>query len=162
VKNGGCYTVAAATDSEGGRIVGLPGGATRPMFSPDGRRLAYVWSGSGRDEVFVSPWPGPGGRWAVSVNGGEWPVWAPSGHTLFYRGGDGWLYAAALRLGRDVVVGDRTRLFDARRYSNLGFGVFPDGRHFVFVRENRTSPEVHVTLNWLTEMSRRLRGGGPS
>jgi Tol biopolymer transport system component len=164
VANGASYTVSAASDSVGQRIVGLPRGATRPVFSPDGRWLAYVWSGSGRDEVFVSPYPGPGGRWAVSINGGEWPVWAPSGHTLFYRGGDGWLYAAALRLGREAVVGARARLFDTRPYAGAGFGVFPDGRHFVFVRENRAPPDVHVTLNWFTELSRRLRvggGGGP-
>jgi eukaryotic-like serine/threonine-protein kinase len=159
VENGASYTVATATDSVSRRIAAVPSGATRPVFSPDGRWLAYVWSGSGREEVFVSPYPGPGGRWAVSVNGGAWPVWAPSGHTLFYRGGDGWLYAAALRLGREVVVADRSRLFDASPYADLGFGVFPDGRHFVFVRENRTPPEVHVTLNWFTELARRLRVG---
>jgi Tol biopolymer transport system component len=163
IANGASYTVATATDSVSRRIAAVPSGATRPVFSPDGRWLAYVGSGSGREEVFVSPYPGPGGRWAVSVDGGAWPVWAPSGHTLFYRGGDGWLYAAALRLGHDVVVGGRARLFDARPYADLGFGVFPDGRHFVFVRENRVSPEVHVTLNWFTELYRRLRvgrGGG--
>jgi len=99
----------------------------------------------------------------MSTQGGEWPVWSPSGHTLFYRGGDGWLYAAALHVGSEAVVVSRARLFDARPYADLGFGVFPDSRHFVFVSENHASPEVHVALNWFGEMYRRLRldrGGG--
>ena len=115
-------------------------------------------SESRRQEVYVRPYPGPGGRWQVSANGGGWPVGAHSGHELFYIGADGWLYAVTLSLGQDVQMGRRTRLFDASPYLS-SYAVFPDDRHFLFVREARRPPEVHVTLNWFTELAQRLQRG---
>ena len=61
-----------------------------PMFSPDGRWLAwlaYVSDESGREEVYVQPFPGPGGKWQISTEGGSEPVWARNGRELFYRNG---------------------------------------------------------------------------
>ena len=55
-----------------------------PEFSPDGRWLAYVSSQSGRQEVYVQPYPGPGERHLISTNGGEQPAWNRSGRELFY------------------------------------------------------------------------------
>jgi len=50
-----------------------------PSMSPDGRWVAYVSNESGRLEVYVRPFPGPGGRWQVSLDGGSEPLWAPNG-----------------------------------------------------------------------------------
>jgi Tol biopolymer transport system component len=61
------------------------GGAT---FSPDGRWLAYVSNESGRPKIYVQPYPGPGGKWQISVEGGTEPVWGRSGRELFYRNGN--------------------------------------------------------------------------
>ena len=61
-----------------------------PAVSPDGRWLAYVSGLSGTDEVYVVPFPNTdGGRWMVSANGGQGPVWARSGRELFYVSGGG-------------------------------------------------------------------------
>ena len=57
-------------------------------FSPDGRWLAYVSIESGRPEVYVQPYPGPGGKWQVSIDGGTEPVWSRNGRELFYRSGN--------------------------------------------------------------------------
>ena len=54
-----------------------------PEFSPDGRWLAYVSNESGRHEVYVQPYPGPGERHLISTNGGEQPAWSGS-QELFY------------------------------------------------------------------------------
>jgi serine/threonine-protein kinase len=62
-----------------------PNNETEPMFSPDGRWIAYVSDESGRFEVYVRPFPGPGGRWQISTNGGLWPTWSPKGKELFYE-----------------------------------------------------------------------------
>jgi len=59
-----------------------------PAFSPDSRWLAYVSNESGRDEVYVIAFPGPGGRWQISTDGGAEPVWSRDGKELFYRNGD--------------------------------------------------------------------------
>jgi serine/threonine-protein kinase len=55
-----------------------------PEFSPDGRWLAYVSKESGRNEVYVQPYPGPGERHLISTNGGEQPAWSGNGRELFY------------------------------------------------------------------------------
>src|SRR5262249_44857720 len=57
-----------------------------PMFSPDGRWIAYLSNESGRNEVFVRPFPGPGGKWQVSTGGGDDPTWARTPKELLYRG----------------------------------------------------------------------------
>ena len=59
-----------------------------PRFSPDGRWLAYISDESGRYEIYVQPYPGPGGKWQISTEGGTEPVWNPNGRELFYRSGD--------------------------------------------------------------------------
>jgi Tol biopolymer transport system component len=55
-----------------------------PMFSPDGRWIAYYSNESGRNEVYVRPFPGPGGQWQISVAGGTYPTWSRTKPELFY------------------------------------------------------------------------------
>ena len=55
-----------------------------PAFSPDGRWIAYVSIESGRSEVYVRPFPGPGGKWQISTAGGTYPVWSPARKELLY------------------------------------------------------------------------------
>src|ERR1700680_3416186 len=56
-------------------------------FSPDGRWLTYISDESGRNEIYVQPYPGPGGKWQISTEGGTEPVWARNGE-IFYRNGN--------------------------------------------------------------------------
>jgi Tol biopolymer transport system component len=56
-----------------------------PAFSPDGRWIAYVSNESGSYEVYVRPFPGPGGKWQVSTGAGTYPKWSRNGKDLFYR-----------------------------------------------------------------------------
>ena len=56
-----------------------------PKFSPDGRWLAYGSNESGRGEVYVQPYPGPGERRTISTDGGTLPVWSPDGRDLLSR-----------------------------------------------------------------------------
>src|SRR5580704_5582175 len=56
-----------------------------PAFSPDGRWLAYQSNESGNYEVYVRPFPGPGGKWQVSTGGGLLPKWSRNSQELFYR-----------------------------------------------------------------------------
>jgi Tol biopolymer transport system component len=58
-----------------------------PMFSPDGHWLAYVSDETGHFEVYLQPYPGPGGKWQISADGGMEPMWNPNGRELFYRSG---------------------------------------------------------------------------
>ena len=55
------------------------------MFSPDGRWLAYFSNESGQQEVYVRPFPGPGGLQQISNDGGAFPAWSRTRPELFYR-----------------------------------------------------------------------------
>ena len=55
-----------------------------PAFSPDGRWLAYQSNESGQNEIYVRPFPGPGGKWQISSGGGTIPIWSENGTELFY------------------------------------------------------------------------------
>jgi serine/threonine-protein kinase len=54
-------------------------------FSPDGKWMAYTSDESGRSEVYVQPFPGPGGRWQVSTEGAEWVEWRANDQLLYGR-----------------------------------------------------------------------------
>ena len=61
----------------------------QPWISPDGRYMAYQSDESGTENVYVRPFPDVNeGKWQVSSNGGNSPLWSPDGRELFYRNGD--------------------------------------------------------------------------
>jgi serine/threonine-protein kinase len=107
-----------------------------PALSPDGRWLAYQSSEPGRAEVYVRPFPGPGPRVPVSLNGGTEPCWSRDGRELFYREGDA-MMAASVRTQQAFEVTERRRLFSGAFLPGGAFreyDVTPDGRRFVMVR----------------------------
>jgi Tol biopolymer transport system component len=122
-----------------------------PRFSPDGRWVAYTSNDGGRTEVFVRPFPGPGGRTQISADGGADPVWAPDGRRLFYLNGTE-LTAATLGTERDLRVLSRDKLFAADVSAgsiHANFDVARDGRHFLMLRSSGSGVDLAVTLNWL-------------
>jgi Tol biopolymer transport system component len=72
-----------------------------PAFSPDGHWLAYESGETGRFEIYVQPFPGPGRKWSISIGGGQHPIWAPKGRELFFLGLD-----QKIRVVDDSVNGD--------------------------------------------------------
>ena len=70
-----------------GFLLQTPAHESDAALSPDGRWLAYTSDESGRDEIYVQPFPAMDGKWQVSRNGGTWPIWAPDGGELFFREG---------------------------------------------------------------------------
>jgi Tol biopolymer transport system component/DNA-binding winged helix-turn-helix (wHTH) protein len=129
---------------------------TLPRFSPDGRWLAYQSDESERSEVYVRPYPGPGGKWQISTDGGTAPVWAADGRQLFYRHGND-LMAVALRTaaaGELVPAAPEVALagVESSRYA-LG----PGGRGFIVLRSMRSGSSgghLDVVLGWSLELQR--------
>jgi Tol biopolymer transport system component/predicted Ser/Thr protein kinase len=66
-------------------FLGTPFVEAQPAFSPDGRWLAYLSAESGTLEVYVRPFPGPGGRWQISTGGGVFPGWSRDGRELLFE-----------------------------------------------------------------------------
>jgi hypothetical protein len=59
-----------------------------PAFSPDGHWVAYRSDETGNREIYVAPYPGPGGKFLISTEGGILPHWSDDGKELFYRSGN--------------------------------------------------------------------------
>ena len=92
-----------------------PAQEREPMFSPDGRWLAYVSNESGRDEVYVRPFPGPGGKWLISTGGGSIPTWSRTKRELFY-GLNGQIMVAPFAVEGDSFRAEKPRLWSDGRY----------------------------------------------
>ncbi len=124
-------------------------------FSPDGRYLAYSSDESGRREVYVRPFPGTGGKWQISTEGGSDPVWSPKGRELFYRSGEK-MMAVSISPEPSFQPG-RPRLLFQGRYTS-GFDISPDGEKFLMIKESEEAAreaKLHVVLNWFEDLKRR-------
>ena len=93
-------------------------------FSPDSRFLAYSSDETGREEIYVQAISGEGGKLLVSVDGGIWPRWSPSGNELFYRQGTV-MMAVSVKLNPTFRPGIPRELFNGNYPER--FDVFPDG-----------------------------------
>lgn len=104
------------------------------MFSPDGRWLAYSSGESGRQEVHVRPFPGPGGTWQISTRGGMNPTWSRTKHELFYAA-DGQIMVVDYAVDGDSFRAGKPRLLSDQRHQTRGpnrtFDLHPDGERFV-------------------------------
>ncbi len=109
---------------------------TGARISPDERWVAYTSDESGRSEVYLDAYPGPGRRVSVSSSGGAFPVWRADGRELYYWN-DGRLVAVRIDASgtQMPVVGPPTVLFSAPYYAgpNTMYDVSPDGKQFVIV-----------------------------
>jgi serine/threonine-protein kinase len=135
-----------------------------PLFSPDGRFIAYVSDESGRPEVYVESVPRGGGRWLVSSGGGSEPLWSSDGRELFYRKDDAMISVPVLS-EPDFGVGAPRTLFERRLktgiYDTLSYDVTADGREFLMIeRQLELVPnQLHVVLSWDEELRRRVPAG---
>ena len=149
-------------DGEPEMFLGAEFNEGRPAFSPDGRWLAYDSDASGRVEVFVTPYPGPGRAAQVSIQGGRAPLWALDGREIYYRHDGAVMAVAVLSAEPELELGQPVMLFDGpytsfvRRDASKDYDVAPDGR-FVMVRPEGGVRAVHrlnVILNWFQELER--------
>jgi serine/threonine protein kinase len=137
-----------------------PFGEGAPTFSPDGRWLAYVSNESGRNEIHVRPFPGPGEEVTISAEGGNEPVWSRNGRELFYRRGDA-MMAVDITTSPVLKVGKPRRLFEKPyELSSLfwpEYDVTPDGQRFMMVKridQDDAPAQINVVLNWFEELKR--------
>ena len=137
-----------------------------PRFSPDARWLAYVSNESGRFEVYVQPYPGPGGKWQISTEGGMEPVWNPNGRELFFRNGDK-MMAVDIATQPSFVAGKPKVLF-AGPYlptplTTPNYDVSPDGQRFLMLKSSEqgqaTPMQINVVLNWFEELKQKVPAG---
>jgi eukaryotic-like serine/threonine-protein kinase len=127
------------------------------QFSPDGRWVAYVSDESGRLEIYVVPFPGPGGKWQISTGGGATPHWSADGRELFYTSPNLELMAVEIKPGPEFEVSPPKLLFTLSSLTAQGsYDVSADGRRFLqgVSREAAPTP-VTLVLNWTSEIGRK-------
>ena len=154
-----------------------------PEFSPDGRWLAYGSDVSGRYEIYVRPYPGPGPPVLVSINGGMSPAWRRDGRELFYvercvgagcpdgtAAARNSMMSVAFAAASFPRVGAPRPLFVIESGSGWGclpvrcYDVSPDGQRF-FVRQTVASvpappvTDVNLVQNWVEELKAKVPGG---
>jgi eukaryotic-like serine/threonine-protein kinase len=138
---------------------------TAPRFSPDGNWIAYSSNESGRYEIYVRPFPGPGGKWQISTEGGSEPVWNPKGHELFYRQGQKMIavdYSAqpTFSAGKPKLLFEGPYVPTPRSFPD--YDVSPDGQRFLMVKapEQAQAPTpINVVLNWYDELKQKNPAG---
>jgi eukaryotic-like serine/threonine-protein kinase len=131
-------------------------------FSPDGRWLAYISNESGRPEVYVQPYPGPGGKWQISTGGGTEPLWNHNGRELFYRSGRRMMLVQvttgpAFTASKPVVLFEKDYAASEFPATGIAYDVSRDGQRFLMVKEpGQGSPvaQINVVVNWFDELKR--------
>jgi len=141
-----------------------------PKISPDGRWLAYLSDESGRIEVYVRPFPGPGGKWQISTEGGVEAEWSPKGNELFFRtGAQREKLMAVDILAQASFASAKPRVVIEGTYASglaLGnlvpsYSITRDGQRFLMIKDKEapksTAPtQINVVLNWFEELKQRV------
>jgi len=130
------------------------------QFSPDGKWIAYQSIESGRFEIYVQPFPGPGGKFQISSNGGAQVRWNRNGKEIFYVSLDSKMMAAPVKLsadGKSLENGAPVALFPVRigggpvpGTSHQQYAVSSDGQRFLVnvPADEGTASPITIIYNW--------------
>jgi Tol biopolymer transport system component len=155
-------SVLRLSDRKAQPFLGTPFNEGGGTFSPDGRWLAYVSDESGRPEIYVQPYPGPGGKWLISTEGGTEPAWTRTGRELFYRSGNKMMAVETTTQPTFTAAKPRVLFegaFLATSYPQLGtnYDVSADGQRFLMVKQGeQVLGQITVVENWVGELKRRV------
>jgi len=133
-----------------------------PRLSPDVRFVAYSSDESGRDEIYVRPFPDGAAKWPVSVNGGTYPRWRSDGKELYYIQ-SGRLMAVSVSTDQGFTLGQPQVLFEYRDLTSgsaVAYDVSADGQRFLTVAPvedggEGAPPKIRIVLNWYEEFRGR-------
>jgi serine/threonine protein kinase/Tol biopolymer transport system component len=135
-----------------------------PMWSPDGHWLVYQSDEAGRDEIYVQPYPGPGGAVAVSTDGGTEPVWSHNGREIFYRSGDKMMSVSVTT--QPSFSASKLRIlfvFDHRQTAPFAgtpdYDVSLDDQRFLMLKPSepaQAATQINVVLNWSEELKQKV------
>jgi Tol biopolymer transport system component len=134
-------------------------------FSPDGRFVALISAESGRDEAYVMPYPGPGEKTRVSLEGASLLRWSRDGRELFYLSADRRLISVPIRTTSSLQLGPPTELFSVKEkdwqtaFGNEDgcFDVSPDGKRFLAAVPEVLADKLPliVVVNWAAEVAEK-------
>jgi serine/threonine protein kinase len=130
-------------------------------LSPDGKWAAYESSESGREEIYVVPFPIPDRKWQISTGGGTRPLWSRNGHELFYRDRNA-LMTVPVETKQAFRSGKPAPLLSGLRQYRPAYDVDRIGNRFLMLKLADTPPSgFHVVVNWFEELRRRAPADDP-
>jgi eukaryotic-like serine/threonine-protein kinase len=140
-----------------------------PKFSPDGRWLAYCSNESGKAQVYVQAFPGPGAKVQISTDGGTDPVWRRAGGELYYRNGDS-MMSVEMKTAPTLNAGRPKELWRGHYSHGMSsscgppgatssnYDVTADGKRFLMIKDDdqdrAASRQIVVVLGWADELRR--------
>ncbi len=131
-------------------------------FSPDGKWIAYISNESGIDQVYVAPFPGPGGKWQISSVGGSRPVWRRDGKEIVFLAPDDKVMAAEVSAsGSNFNVGALRALFsiNPQRFVTFFPAIYSANREaqrflVTSTREQTAVAPVVLVVNWTADLKK--------
>jgi eukaryotic-like serine/threonine-protein kinase len=135
-----------------------------PKFSPDGRWVTYCSAESGKPQVYVHAYPGPGAKIQISSEGGTDPVWKRDGGELYYRNGDS-MMAVAVSIAPAFKAGRSQELWKGHYSHGMSsscgppgatssnYDVTQDGKRFLMIKDD-DQDRVVSKRSWLSSAGR--------
>jgi len=147
--NYGIWTLPASGGGKPQALIDTPVDEYSPSLSPDGRWIAYASRESGRGEIYVQPFPGPGGKFQISSDGGDAPVWRKDGREVIFVGADGRIMAAPTQVAPSFEAGTPRAVFPEQLKTER-IGLSPDGQRFLVLLplSQPAARTVRLILNW--------------
>jgi eukaryotic-like serine/threonine-protein kinase len=159
--------VVHISDRKAQPFIQTPFNESAPGFSPpDGRWLAYVSNESGRNEIYVQAYPGPGGKYQISTDGGTEPLWNRNGRELFYRDRNKMMGVdittqPGFSSGKPHVLFEGLYLSTPATFPN--YDVSLDGQRFLMLKSVVSSEapltQINLVLNWFEELKQKVPPG---
>ncbi len=121
-----------------------------PVFSPDGRYLAYESNESGKYEVVIVPFPSLSGKWQVSSGGGTNPIWSPSGNEIYYTQGST-VFGVTIHPGSAFDYSSPRNVLELPPDGTVLSGISNDGGKFALIVlpwKDLSTPEFTLITNW--------------
>ncbi len=150
-------------------FVNTPATGMYPAFSPDGRWIAYESTESGSPEIYVRPFPGPGGKWQISTGGGWFPEWSKNGKELFFTTlGREKIMVATYTASGESFRADKPRLWSPGQFTDRSFyqnfSLHPDGKRFAVLKAPNATEATPINkasfiFDFFDELRRKVPAG---
>jgi serine/threonine-protein kinase len=147
-------------------FLGTPAGEILPQFSPDGRWVAYASNeATGRYEVYVRPFPGPGGQWRVSADGGAFPSWSRTAQELLFTDAGGQVLFAPYTVVGDSFRADKPQVWTTTKLVGLGnaypYALHPDGERLALNAQSDQAGATHDKVVFVSNFVEYLKTAFP-
>jgi serine/threonine-protein kinase len=148
-------------------FLGTPALEVAPMFSPDGRFIAYFSTEAGGTsfDVYVRPFQGPGSKWRVSTESGAWPRWSAKTNELLFQSQSTQIWFARFRVIGDAFLPEKPQLWSSANFRSMGatspYDLHPDGKR-VAAAADQAQNMVHDHVVFVSNFFEYLRAIAPA